>query len=267
MSHVITSLQNPRIKSAIKLRDRRGRGKQGRIIIDGSREILRAIGGGVELVELFVCREVCASDDAQELLAAAKDTSAEWIDVAPHVLEKLAFGQRTEGIVAVAQTPQRCLSELALTPRPLVVVLEGVEKPGNVGAVVRSADGAGVSAVIIADGHTDIYNPNAIRASLGSIFTMPICAASSDEAKAWLTGQALRIVTAIVGGQTLYTGVDFTAPTAIVLGSEAVGLSDIWRDDCVTPIRLPMCGVSDSLNVSATAAVLFYEALRQRSAS
>jgi TrmH family RNA methyltransferase len=148
--------------------------------------------------------------------------------------------------------------------RPLIAVLVGIEKPGNVGAVLRTADAAGVGALIVADGGTDLYNPNAIRASLGAIFTLPVCAATSVQAIAWLRSNQCQIVAARVDGSTPYTQIDFRGPTAIVLGGEAHGLSDQWRGDDITAVSLPMLGRVDSLNVSATAAVLFYEALRQR---
>jgi len=148
---------------------------------------------------------------------------------------------------------------------PLVAVLEGVEKPGNVGAVLRSADAAGVSAVILADPRTDLYNPNAIRASLGTIFTMPVCEAAGGDVLARLREHKYSILAARVDGAVPYTEVDYRRPTAIVLGSEAEGLSPIWSGDDIRAVRLPMRGAADSLNVSVTAAVLFYEALRQRS--
>jgi TrmH family RNA methyltransferase len=148
----------------------------------------------------------------------------------------------------------------------LVAVLEGVEKPGNLGAVLRSADAAGVSAVIVADGRTDLYNPNAIRASLGTIFTMPLCEAAGGDVLAWLRERRFSILAARVNGAVPYTAVDYRGPTAIVLGSEAAGLSSIWTGDDIQAVRLPMLGAADSLNVSTAAAVLFYEALRQRSA-
>jgi TrmH family RNA methyltransferase len=163
----------------------------------------------------------------------------------------------------VARPPQTTLDDLRLPACPLVAVLEGVEKPGNVGAVLRSADAAGVSALIVADGGTDLYNPNTIRASLGTIFSMPVRAAPAPNVRDWLSSRQIPIFAARVDATTSYTDVDFTGPAAIVLGSEAAGLSQVWTAG-VTPIRLPMHGAADSLNVSATAAVLFYEVLRQR---
>jgi TrmH family RNA methyltransferase len=160
--------------------------------------------------------------------------------------------------------PQPKLADLELPETPLVVVLEGVEKPGNVGAVLRSADAAGVSALIVADAGTDLFNPNAIRASLGAIFSVPTCAATSAETLDWLRRQKLSIHAARVDGSVLYTEADYRGGCALVLGAESSGLSPTWAADDISPIRLPMFGQVDSLNVSSTAAVLFYEALRQR---
>ena len=279
----LTSPQNPRVKNAVRLRDRRHREKQGKIIIDGARELRRAIGAGVKLAELFVCPSLCQSEDAQYLLNALPQLGGEVFHVSEAVFERLAFGRRTEGMLGVAEMPRPTLAaisaswsgtgwgdSLTVTPTktptktPLVAVLEGVEKPGNVGAVLRSADAAGVSAVIVADGRTDLFNPNAIRASLGTIFTTPACEATSQETLAWLRARNFAVFAARVDGSAPYTEVDYRGPTAIVLGSEAAGLSSAWTGDDIRAVRLPMLGKADSLNVSVTAAVLFFEALRQR---
>jgi TrmH family RNA methyltransferase len=260
---MITSVQNPRVKAAAKLRDRTGRNQQRRIIIDGVREISRALSAGVKILELYVLPELC-DDESQRVLATAKH--AERLDVVRHVMEKLSFGNRVEGIVAVAEPPVRELAALKLPADALVAVVEGAEKPGNLGAIVRTADAAGVAAVLVVDGGTDLYNPNAIRASLGAIFTVPVCEATSEKALAWLCEERFRVFAARVDGAVDYTSVDFRGRTAIVLGSEARGLSEQWRRDDVTGLRLPLLGSVDSLNLSVTAAVLFYEALRQRQA-
>lgn len=265
----ITSPQNPRVKDAVRLRDSRHREKQGRIVIDGARELHRAIIAGVNLLEVFVCESLCHGDEAERLLAALPTCGGEVLHVNEAVFERLAFGQRAEGVLGVAKMPRPTLSSLTLDPSktPLVAVLEGVEKPGNVGAVLRSADAAGVSAVIIADGRTDLYNPNAIRASLGTIFSMPVCEAASSDVLAWLRERNFTIAAARVDGSVPYTQIDYRGPTAIALGSEAAGLSPIWSGNDIRAVRLPMLGAADSLNVSVTAAVLFYEALRQRDAT
>lgn len=258
----ITSVQNPRIKAAMKLRDRRDRTRTGRFVIDGRREIERALVGKIEIEEAFV------KDGADESLASLveklRGAGAKIYLTAPTPFERLAFGERDEGIVVVAKTPRYDLGSLALPDNPLIAVLEGVEKPGNVGAVLRTADAAGISAVMIADGGTDLFNPNAIRASLGAIFTVPICAASSQEVLMWLKQRGIAVFAARVDGAVDYASVSYQGPSALVLGSEAQGLTAIWRPPDATAISLPMQGVVDSLNVSATAAALFYEANRQR---
>jgi RNA methyltransferase, TrmH family len=263
----ITSTKNLRVREAVRLRDRRHREKQGRILIDGVRELARAIDAGVCLLEVFACADLCRDDEARRLLAALPETDCDILPVAEVVFQKLAFGQRAEGVLGVAELPRPTLASLTLgAGAPLVAVLEGIEKPGNLGAVLRTADAAGVSAVIAADPRTDLYNPNAIRASLGTIFTLPICAATSADAIAWLRERGFAILAARVDGSVPYAAADYRGPTAIVLGSEAAGLTSAWTGPGIRAVHLPMLGAADSLNVSVTAAVLFYEALRQRQA-
>jgi TrmH family RNA methyltransferase len=260
----ITSLQNPRVKAAVRLRDRREREATGLTIVDGARELGRAIDAGVEIVEAFVCDELVRTRDAQDdIRALAGSPTVVWRVPLP-VLEKIAFGERAEGIVAIVRVPDLALGSLRLPLAPLLAVVEGVEKPGNLGAILRSADGAGLDAVIAADPRTDLFNPNAIRASLGTIFAMPCAAASTAEVAVWLRDRGIRGVAARVDAARLYTEADLRGPLAIVFGSEAGGLTSAWDVPEVEPVRLPMLGVADSLNVSVAAAVLFYEARRQR---
>ena len=269
---MITSRKNPRLKAAADLRESRERRQRGRFLVDGARETLRTIRSGIEIETLFLCRAWCNSEDAAEVLKLISDNSetfrGEVLDVAADVFPAIAYGEREDGIVAVAVTPQRTLADLKLSAQPLVGVIAGIEKPGNVGAVLRSADGAGVEALVVAGGNTDLYNPNTIRASMGTIFSVPVVAATETETLAWLRSQKLNIVAAILGPDSReYNGVNFRLPTAIVLGSEADGLGPLWRDQAdIQAIAIPMCGIADSLNISNAAAVLFYEALRQRSA-
>jgi RNA methyltransferase, TrmH family len=268
----ITSVQNPRVKNAVRLREARHRREQGLILIDGVRELSRAADAGVRLAEVFVCESLCNTAESQALLEKLRKSSAagdrfEILEVVPKVFEKLAFGDRAEGVLGVAEMPQKKLSDIALPDNSLVVVLEGVEKPGNLGAVLRSADAAGAMALILADSRVDLYNPNAIRASLGTIFTVPVCEAANGDVLDWLRQQQLKIFAAKVDGSVPYTQADYRGPTAFVLGAEATGLTAAWSAADITAIHLPMLGVADSLNVSATAAVLFYEALRQRTRS
>ncbi len=260
----ITSPTNPRIKDAAKLRDARHRAKQGRFLIDGARELTRALRGGVPLVELFVCVAACKSAESLSLLNELGQIDADVWNVTPAVLEKIAFGKRQDGIVAVAQTPRKRLADLAVAVDKLVAVVVGLEKPGNVGAVLRSADATGAGAVIVVDGRTDLFNPNCIRASLGTIFTQPVCEAATDEALSWLRARGGKIVAARTDAQESYSAIDYREVSAIVLGSETSGLSDAWHAPDILGIKLPMRGTADSLNVSAAAAAIFYEALRQR---
>jgi len=265
----ITSLQNPRVKEAAKLRDRKGREQQGRILIEGLREIGRALDAGLEITEAFVCEPLCTESAAAEVLSQLRERKkVSLLSVSEQVMGKLSFGDRKEGLIAIAQPPQRSLRDLTAIVKksklPLIAIVEGVEKPGNLGAILRTADAAGVSGLVVAGGGTDLYNPNAIRASLGAIFTVPVCAATSEETLTWLREKKLRVFATRVEATQNYVNADFTGPTAIVLGSEAQGLSSLWAGHHITPISLPMLGSVDSLNLSATAAILFYEALRQR---
>ena len=262
--HAITSPHNQRVKDAVKLRTARQRSKQGRTLIDGSREIGRAIDAGVQMVELFVCEPLCMSADSLRVIERLRTLDARVWHVTPEVFERLAFGERHEGIVAVIEPPSRTLDQLQVPAGSLIAVLCGLEKPGNVGAIVRSADGAGVGGVIVVDPVTDLFNPNCVRASLGTIFSQPIATATTEETLNWLRARGDRMFAARLDAEQVHTEVDLRSGAAIVLGSEAAGLPPAWHATDVTSIKLPMHGTADSLNVSAAAAVLFYEALRQR---
>jgi TrmH family RNA methyltransferase len=261
---VIASPANPRVRAAAALRERRERERTGLILIDGAREILRAVDAEVAIDTIFVCRERCRSAACVELVDRLGSSDPRLVTVSETALSKLAFGDRADGVVGVARRPGLDLADLRLRGDPLVVVVEGVEKPGNLGAILRSADGAGVDALVAADPRTDLFNPNAIRASLGTIFTVPLAAGSTGDVLDWLRGRQMRIVVARVDGSDLYSATDLTGPLAIVLGSEAQGLGETWSGPDVEAVRLPMLGIADSLNVSAAAAVLLYEARRQR---
>ncbi len=260
---ILTSTANPRVKAAVALRDRRERDRTGLTLIDGAREVRRALDAGVEVVEAFVCEPLLAGPDARAALDRLGADGASMTVTSEAVFAKLAFGERAEGLIAVVRIPSTELAGLRLPVDPLVVVIEGVEKPGNVGAVLRSADGAGADALVAASPRTDLFNPNAIRASAGTVFTVPIAAGSTADVLAWLRAGGLRIVAARVDAARLYTDIDLRGPLALVLGAEAAGLSDAWSGG-VDAVRLPMLGAADSLNVSISAAILLYEARRQR---
>ena len=264
---ILTSLANPRIKAALALRERRDRDRTGLTLVDGAREVRRAIDAGAAVEEAFICEPLLAGADARAALDRLQADATTIESVSETVFARLAFGDRAEGIVAVVRIPSLGLAELVLPANPLVVVIEGVEKPGNVGAVLRSADGAGADALIAADARTDLFNPNTIRASAGTVFTVPLAAASTAAVLPWLRGQDLRIVTARVHAERVYTDTDLTGPLAIALGAEAEGLSAPWAGPGFEAVRLPMLGVADSLNISVSAAILLYEARRQRGPS
>ncbi len=261
---ILTSLANPRIKAATGLRDRRERDRTGLTVIDGAREVRRAIDAGADIVEVFVCEPLLAGPDARAALDGLRDRRIPAQATSEVVFAKLAFGERSEGLVAIVRIPSLDLGALSLPEDPLVAVVEGVEKPGNIGAILRSADGAAVDAVVAASPRTDPFNPNAIRASAGTIFTVPLAAAPTADVLPWLRARGLRIIAARVDGAARYTDVDLTGPVALVVGAEAEGLGDAWSAADVVAVRLPMLGVADSLNVSVSAAILFYEARRQR---
>ena len=266
-SPLLASPSNPRIRSVARLRDRRERESTGLTLVDGAREVRRALESGVErvdVVEAFVCEPLLAGEDARVALDLLRERGVPITATTEPAFTKVAFGDRVEGLVAVIRAPNRGLEDLALPEKPLLVVVEGVEKPGNLGAILRSADGAGADALIAASPRTDLANPNVIRASSGTIFSMPTAAAPTTEVIDWLVERRIRAIAARVDAERPYTDANLTGSVAIVLGSEAEGLTDAWRAADALTVRLPMLGVADSLNVSVAAAVLLYEARRQR---
>ena len=260
----ITSFQNPRFKRVRKLHESRHRRKLGLFLIEGVRPLRLALENRFRVQEVFICQGHPLSPAARELLLELDRRGVPLVEVRRGIFRKMLIGQRNEGLLAVVHTPKRSLESMPLPPRPLVAVLQGVEKPGNVGAVFRTADAAGVGAVVLADPRTDLFNPHAIHASLGAVLAMPCAVAGSQEVKDYLQQHHLACYAARVDASREYTQVDWTAPAAVVLGSEAHGLAPLWLQEDVPGVRLPMRGQVDSLNVSVTAAVIFYEALRQR---
>jgi TrmH family RNA methyltransferase len=267
---ILTSTANPRFRAAVSLRDRRERARHGRLLVDGVREVARALDAGVALVEVFVAPGASPEPALDAVVARAAGFGVPIVPVTADLLSRLAYGERASGIVAVAKAPAASLEALRLPAEaPIVGILEDVEKPGNLGAVCRSADGAGLDALIAAGttaAPADPWNPNAVRASLGTVFTLPLAVASTGKVLAWLRDRGLRMVAARVDGSMLYAEADLRGPVALVLGSEATGLTEAWSGEDVTAVRLPMRGRADSLNVAAAAAILFYEARRQRDA-
>ena len=263
-SDIISSPANPRVKAAVRLRDRREREETGLTLVDGGRELLRALAQSVEVDHAFICSELVVGADASAALDTLQRSGAALIEVSPAVLAKVAFGDRSDGLVAVIRTPSVTLEGLMPGLHPLVVVVESLEKPGNLGAIMRTADAVGASAVIAADPRTDVFNPNAIRASVGTIFSVPLAVATATQTLDWLVGRGVTAMAARVDAALAYGDADLAGSIAIVLGSEAGGLTPTWNDPLVRPVRIPMRGAADSLNVSVAAAILLFEARRQR---
>ena len=261
----IRSPDNPRFKAALKLLSSRGRQKQDRIAIFGVREVQRAIEAGTRLDEVFLCRDTLSREQLAVTEQHFATQSAPVWELPASLFGKLAYGDRTDGLLAIAKRPAVDLDRLRLSPQSLVVVLEAVEKPGNIGAVARSADAVGAEALILADPVSDLFHPNSIRASIGCIFCLQTAVGGSDEIRTWLEQKGLAIIAARTDAAQVYTQLDFRPATALVLGSEAHGLSDAWRGSGISDVSLPMRGAADSLNVSVTAAILMFEAARQRS--
>lgn len=255
---LISSPQNPRIKRLMSLQQRsQQRRSEHRIVVEGARELQHCINAGFTVETVFYCPSLF---DIEKLQIA----DFEIVEVTPQVYEKIAYRGSTEGAIAIVEPRFMSLSDIDLGDDPLIVVLEGVEKPGNIGAVLRSADAAQATAVVVCDPLTDIYNPNLIRSSLGAIFTVPCVACSSLECIKFLKENNIKILTAQLQDSELYYHTPMRGATAIVMGTESTGLTQAWREAATAHIRIPMRGELDSLNVSVSAAILLFEAVRQR---
>ena len=268
----ITSAQNPKIKNLLLLQEKsKARREQGLFVVEGRRELEHCLEAGYTVKTVFVCPEILKASDLDSaenyfLCSSSKNqfSAANVIEIPEALYRKVAYREGTEGIIAEVEYKSLNLSDLRLPENPLVMVLESVEKPGNLGAVLRSADAAGADAVLICDPLTDLYNPNLIRASIGAVFTVPTVACTSEEAIAFLQAKGIQILTAQLQDSSLYYDVDMRRGTALVMGTEATGLTEQWRQAASAHIRIPMLGQLDSLNVSVSAAILLFEAVRQR---
>ena len=255
----ITSLQNQRIKEFVSLGAKSSeRRKYGLFIVEGRRESLAACKAGYQIETLLWVRDMVSEEFVKSLQAVRV------IEITSQVYEKVAYRGGTEGVIATVRQHDLKLDRIQLSDNPLIIVLESVEKPGNLGAVLRTADAAKADAVIVCDPLTDIFNPNTIRSSLGGVFTNQVVACSSKEAYEWLTLNKIRIFTAELQASEWYHLTDMTTPLAIVMGTEAEGLKEFWRERADQRIKIPMRGELDSLNVSVSTAILCYEAIRQR---
>ena len=261
----ITSLQNPRVKELVRLRDRRPRDEAGVFLIEGYREIRRALEKQVKLQELYFAPDWCLGENESALIEQARVAGAQLFELTKDAFAKVAYRERPDGLLAVAPQWKRSLADLALPAIPLLLVVEAIEKPGNLGTILRSADAAGCHAVIVCDPVTDLFNPNVVRASTGVLFSVPCLAGeSSARVLSWLQEKKIRTVATTPAAQTLYTDADLRGPLAIVMGSEQYGLSDFWLENSDQPVRIPMAGQADSLNVAMAGTITLFEAVRQR---
>lgn len=259
----ITSPTNPRIKWLVSLRKRRTREVEGVTIIEGLAEVALALAAGVEPRQLFYCPALVG--DPQTLLARVEASATQVLAVSEAAFAKASYRESPDGWLAVVNDPGRRLDDLSLSPQPLVLVCESVEKPGNLGAMVRTAEAAGMDAVIAASPVADWGNPNTVRASKGTVFVVPVASATTAEVISWLRARGLRIVVATPHGDQLFTDTDLTGPSAIVVGAEHAGVTSTWLKVADDAAKLPMRGHVNSLNVATSAAIAVYEALRQRS--
>jgi TrmH family RNA methyltransferase len=261
---IITSLQNPRLKRLVKLRDRRPRDEEQAFLVEGYREVRRALEKNITLAELYSSKEWFLGVNEPALLEQAEAAGAKLFELSKEAFAKVAYRERPDGLLAVAPQWSRTLADLKLSAAPFLLVVEAIEKPGNLGTILRSADAAGCDAVIVCDPVTDLFNPNVVRASTGVLFSVPCVVGESTAVHAWLKGHGIRTVATTPAAEALYSDSDLRGPLAIVMGSEQYGLSDFWLKNSDLPVRIPMAGQADSLNVAMAALITLFEAVRQR---
>jgi TrmH family RNA methyltransferase len=261
---IITSLQNPRLKRLVKLRDRRSRDEEQAFLVEGFREVRRALERKVPLSELYYAPAWFLGGNEPALLAAAEAAGSTLIELSKEAFAKVAYRDRPDGLLAVAPQWRHSLAGLALPAAPLLLVVEAIEKPGNLGTILRGADAAGCHAVIVCDPVTDLFNPNVVRASTGVLFSVPCVVEESATVAAWLKERGVRAVATTPAAATAYTDADLRGPLAVIMGSEQYGLSDYWLKAADASVRIPMAGQADSLNVAMAALITLFEAVRQR---
>lgn len=265
----LSSLQNPRVKHVLDLRERRTRDESGQFIIEGYREILRALDAGRRIDSFFYCPELFLGENENALIQRIGKKGAQLFVCSEKVLRKMSYRDRPDGLIAIAPQERHGLADLEKllekkgTP-PFLIVAEAIEKPGNLGTILRSSDAVHLDALVVCDKCTDIYNPNVVRASVGTLFTVPVIESTGDETIRWLRQHHISIVAATPSATTEYTQVNLTQPIAIAVGTEQLGLSDKWMQQADIQVKIPMLGVADSLNVAMATTLLLYEALRQR---
>lgn len=260
---LISSLQNPRVKEAVALRERRAREKSGLMLVEGYHELALAVRAAMKPTAVFYCPERLR-DEEFELLEVLRNDRIPLVEVTMTVLSKMAYREHPDAWLAIAPIPKRTLSELQLPAKALVVVAESIEKPGNLGAILRSADAAGADALIVCDRATDIYNPNVVRASKGTIFRVPVVEATSAETLSFLRDRGIYIAAATPAGKIDYWDADLQQSVAIAVGTEKEGLSHLWMEGADAQVTVPMSGTVNSLNVAQALTLFLFEARRQR---
>lgn len=265
---LVSSLQNPKIKAAIHLFDRKDRDESGLFLIEGFRELSRAQQGGVVFQSLFFCPKLFLGENEKDLIEKIRKSGAQLFECEEKVFRKLSYRDRPDGLVAVAKQMKLSLSafdeKIKAKKNPFFLIAESIEKPGNLGTILRSCDAVGVDGVIVCDRCTDIYNPNVVRASVGTLFTIPVIEADGEKTLTWLKTNGVKILSSTPSAKIEYTNADLTGPVAIVVGTEQLGLSDRWLLAADMKVKIPMMGVADSLNVATATTLLLYEVLRQR---
>ncbi len=265
----ITSFANPKIKELIKLRDRRGRLKTGVTVIDGIREIKAAIDAGVLIKEAFVCPALyqgqAQGDVENGILKSLATANVSVFEVSKEIFAKISFGDRAQGVLVVGVPQTQTIPDLKVTKNPFFMLVESVEKPGNLGAILRTADAVGIDALFVSDQAVDVFNPNVIRASLGTVFSVGVIVEAPEKILEFFKSKKVKVVAATPAAKKVYTAVDLHGGIAIAVGSEKDGLSDFWLSAADEKVVIPMKGKADSLNTSVAAALIAYEALRQRS--
>lgn len=264
MTDPIVSTTNSQVKTLVRLRNRRERDRSERFVIEGYRELTRAVAAGIVIETLYVCPGLYLGDNEPALVDAIATTGATVVPVAEQPFRKASYRERPEGLLAVAHQFPTGLDRLDLTGSPLLLVVESIEKPGNLGTMLRTAEAAGAAGVIVADPTTDPFNPNVVRASLGTLFTVPLAVTSSAEAITTLRTHGIRLMATTPAGAIPHHAADLTGAVAIVVGSEQYGLSDAWLAAADERIVIPMPGSVDSLNAAMAAGIVLFEALRQR---
>lgn len=268
MNLALSSLQNPRVKQVLHLREKKERDQTGLFLIEGYREILRATDAGHPIETLFICTDLFLGTNETALIQRIRSKGAQIIECTDKVFQKISYRDRPDGLLAIAPQKRLHLKDLdklfKKDKAPLLVVAEAIEKPGNLGTILRSSDAVGVDGLIVCDRCTDIYNPNVVRASVGTLFTVPTVEASGEETLKWLKAHGVSILAATPHAEYEFTDVDLTKPVAIAVGTEQLGLSERWMKQADLQVRIPMNGVADSLNVAMATTLMLYEAHRQR---